>query len=199
MPPSIILASASSTRLSLLQKAGVPVSAHPARIDEGAVRGSMTAEGAPSRDIADRLAEMKALKVANRHPDAVVIGADQVLEFDGCCLGKPATAEDARAMLLALRGNRHSLRSAVVLVHEGAVQWRHVGSATLTMRNFSDAWLDAYIASNLDRIRHSAGGYQVEEEGVRLFSAIEGDWFTILGLPLLPLLLYLGQRGMIET
>jgi septum formation protein len=198
MPP-IILASSSETRLRLLRAAGLPVSAQPARIDEEAIRAGLEAEDATPRDIADTLAEMKARKIADRVSGAVVIGCDQVLDFKGRSWGKPATPQAARAQLLALRGQRHQLLSAVVLYYDGQPQWRHVGTVRLTMRDFSDAWLEGYLSRNWESLRHSAGGYMLEEEGVRLFSAVEGDYFTVLGLPLLPLLGYLGQRGFIQT
>jgi septum formation protein len=199
MAPPIILASSSETRLRLLRAAGIPVTATPARIDEESVRAALEGEEATPRDIADTLAEMKAQRVAHRNPDAVVLGCDQVLDFNGRAWGKPATPEAARAQLQALRGNTHRLLAAVVLYHQGQPQWRHVGQVRLTMRDFSDDWLDGYIARNWQSLRHSAGGYLLEEEGVRLFSAVEGDYFTVLGLPLLPLLGYLGQRGFIAT
>jgi septum formation protein len=198
MPP-IILASSSETRLRLLRAAGLPVSAQPARIDEEAIRAGLEAEDATPRDIADTLAEMKARKIADKVSGAVVIGCDQVLDFKGRSWGKPATPQAARAQLLALRGQQHQLLSAVVLYYDGQPQWRHVGTVRLTMRDFSDAWLEGYLSRNWESLRHSAGGYMLEEEGVRLFSAVEGDYFTVLGLPLLPLLGYLGQRGFIQT
>lgn len=199
MAPPLVLASSSETRLRMLRAAGLPVTAQSARIDEESVRAALESEGAHPRDIADTLAEMKARKIAERTPGAVVIGCDQVLEVDRRAWGKAPTREDARRQLLALRGRSHRLLSAVVLYHDGQPQWRHVGEARLTMRDFSDDWLDGYLSRNWDDLRHAAGGYLVEAEGVRLFSAIEGDWFTILGLPLLPLLGYLGQRGFIAT
>ncbi|HMO06831.1 MAG TPA: nucleoside triphosphate pyrophosphatase [Paracoccaceae bacterium] len=199
MAPPIVLASSSETRLRILRAAGLPVTAQSPRIDEETVRSALGAEGAHPRDIADALAEMKARKIAERTPGAVVIGCDQVLEVDRRAWGKAPTRDEARRQLTALRGRSHRLLSAIVLYHDGQPQWRHIGEARLTMRDFSDDWLDGYLTRNWDDLRHSAGGYLVEAEGVRLFSAIEGDWFTILGLPLLPLLGYLGQRGFIAT
>tara|TARA_R110002110_G_scaffold103598_8_gene261813 strand:+ start:37996 stop:38607 length:612 start_codon:yes stop_codon:yes gene_type:complete len=195
----IILASSSEIRFQMLRAAGVTVTARPARIDEEALRAGLEAEDATPRDIADMLAEMKARKVAGNSDAAVVIGCDQVLDFKGHVRGKPATPAAARAQLLEMRGVSHRLLSAVVLYHEGEPQWRHVGTARLTMRDFSESWLDGYLSRNWESLRHSAGGYLLEEEGVRLFSAIEGDYFTILGLPLIPLLGYLGERGFIAT
>lgn len=195
----IILASSSETRLRLLRAAGLPVTARQARIDEQAIRASLEAEEATPRDIADMLAEMKARKIAEKTTGTVVIGCDQVVDFKGRSWGKPTSPAAARAQLLEMRGAQHKLLSAVVVYFEGKPQWRHVGVARLTMRDFSDQWLDGYLSRNWESLRHSAGGYLLEEEGVRLFSAVEGDYFTILGLPLLPLLGYLGDRGFIPT
>jgi len=199
MSRPLLLASASETRLSLLRNAGLTVTALPARIDEESIRAALEAEGAHPRDIADALAEMKARKLADKHPEALVLGCDQVLEFDRRAFGKPASPAEARDQLLLLRGQTHRLLSAVVLYDKGEPIWRHVGRVDLTMRRFSETWLDGYLTRNWDSLRHSAGGYKLEEEGIRLFSSVEGDYFTVLGLPLLPLLAYLEQRGFIET
>lgn len=196
---SLILASSSATRQRLLQAAGLEIVAKPARIDEEQIRIALETEGASPRDIADTLAEMKARKISERHPQAIVIGCDQVLDFKGKTGGKPASKDSARDQLRAMRGQDHKLLSAVVLYQEAHPQWRHIGQARLVMRDFTDSWLDGYLDRNWDRICHSAGGYLLEEEGVQLFSTVEGDYFTILGLPLLPLLGYLGQRGVIPT
>ena len=199
MTHRLILASASSIRRSLLAQAGVPVEAIPARIDEEAIRAALQGEGAKPRDQADALAEMKARKLADRHPDAVVIGCDQVLEFHGDIWSKPDSPDAARAQLRALRGQTHRLFSAVVLYDRAEPVWRHMGEVRLTMRAFSDDWLEGYITRNWDEIQHCVGGYQLESEGVRLFSAVDGDCFSVLGLPLVPLLNYLGQRGFIPA
>lgn len=197
--PQLILASSSHTRLNMLRAAGIDVASHPARVDEAALRAGLEAEDATPQDIADFLAEMKARKIAERHPESLVLGCDQILEFKGKAWGKPETQEEAKHQLMQLRGQRHQLLSAVVLYHDAKPIWRHVGKARLMMHEFSDNWLDGYIARNWDSIRHSAGAYLLEEEGIRLFSVVEGDYFTILGLPLLPLLGYLRLRGFIET
>jgi len=199
MQKPLILASSSATRAQILRAAGLTLSTQSPRIDEETMRRALESEGAHPRDIADALAEMKARKIADRNPDALVLGCDQVLEFDRRAWGKAETMAVARGQLLSLRGQPHHLLSALVLYDDGKPVWRHIGKATLTMREFSDAWLDDYLVRNWESIRHSVGGYKLEEEGIRLFSAIEGDYFTILGLPLLPLLAYLGTRGFIAT
>jgi septum formation protein len=193
----VLLASSSSTRLQMLQAAGLTVDAIAPRVDESSIRDSLVAEGAHPRDIADTLAEMKARKVAEKHPHALILGCDQVLALDRQTFGKPETQDEARAQLRQLRGQSHKLLSAIVAYENAQPVWRHVAEARLTMHAISDAYLDDYVARNWDSIRHSVGCYKIEEEGVRLFSAITGDHFTILGLPLLPLLAWLGTRGMI--
>jgi septum formation protein len=199
MTRPLLLASASTIRLQLLRNAGLTVSAEAARIDEETIRQSLEAEQAKPREIADTLAELKAEKLANRHPTALVLGCDQVLAFQGRVFGKPDTPDAARAQLTALRGQTHHLISALVLYDAARPIWRHISEAKLQMRDVSDAYLDAYLARNWASAQHSVGAYKLEEEGVRLFSSIQGDYFTILGLPLLPLLDYLGARGFIQT
>lgn len=198
MPQPLVLASTSDIRQTLLRNAGLEFDVIAARVDEEAVRNSMLAEEASPRDIADALAELKATKVSAKRPDALVIGCDQVLNLQGRLLSKPATPQEARAQLGDMRGKRHDLLSAAVICEGGKPIWRHVGVVRMTMRSFSDAYLDGYIARNWESIRHSVGAYKLEEEGVRLFSRVEGDYFTVLGLPLLDLLSYLTLRGDIE-
>ncbi|HBU13816.1 MAG: septum formation protein Maf [Rhodobacteraceae bacterium GWE1_64_9] len=198
-PRRFLLASSSAIRLSLLQNAGLDVVPQAPRVDEETIRQALESEGAQPRDIADTLAEMKARKIAERHLDALVLGCDQVLEFDRRVWGKPETLDNARVQLQQMRGKPHRLLSALVLYDRGEPVWRHVSRADLTMRSFSDIWLEDYLSRNWDSIRHSVGCYKLEEEGVRLFSRIEGDYFTILGLPLLPLLSYLEARGFIAS
>jgi septum formation protein len=199
MTRPLLLASASEIRLLLLRNAGLEVTALPARVDEETIRQGLEAEGATPHDIADALAEVKARKLADKNPSALVLGCDQVLAFKGRTFGKPESPDATRAQLHDLRGQTHQLLSAVVLYDQAKPIWRHVGQARLTMHAVSDAYIDAYLARNWASVQHSVGGYKLEEEGVRLFSAVEGDYFTILGLPLLPLLGYLGQRGFIAT
>jgi septum formation protein len=194
---AILLASTSPIRLQLLRAAGLTVEAVAPRVDEASIRDALVAEGARPRDIADTLAEMKARKVAEKHPDALVLGCDQVLALDRETFAKPEIPDEARQQLRALRGKTHKLLSAIVVYENAEPVWRHVAEARLTMHQISDAYLDDYVTRNWDSIRHSVGCYKIEEEGVRLFSAITGDHFTILGLPLLPLLAWLGTRGMI--
>ena len=195
MVQPLILASGSAIRAELLRRANVPFEILPATVDESAIKASLLAEGASPRDIADALAEAKARKIASKRPEVLVLGCDQVLEFDGTVLSKPATADDAIVQIQGLRGKRHDLHSAAV-VYEGATPlWRHVGHARMWMRDISDAYAHDYVERNWESIRTSVGGYKIEEEGVRLFSRIEGDHFTILGLPLLQLLPWLTARG----
>lgn len=199
MSRPLILASSSRIRAQLLRAAGLEVTAIPARIDEDAIKASLRAEGATPRDVADTLAEMKARKISERHPQTLVLGCDQVLALGQDVFSKPSSPDAARDQLRQLEGKTHQLLSAVVLYDGCEPIWRHVGTARLTMRNFSETWLDGYVERNWDHIRHCVGGYLLEEEGIRLFTQIDGDYFTILGLPMLPLLDYLGKRGFIDT
>ncbi|WP_372886565.1 nucleoside triphosphate pyrophosphatase [Shimia sp.] len=195
MAKKIILASGSQIRATLLRNAGLDFEVRTAAVDEEMLRQSLEAEGAAPRDIADTLAEAKAARVAAKHPEALVLGCDQVLAFDGRVFAKPADPDEARQQLRLLRGVSHQLLSALVVFHERQPVWRHVGVVRLQMRDFSDAYLDDYLARNWDSIRWSVGGYKLEEEGVRLFRRIDGDYFNVLGLPLLELLNYLTDRG----
>ncbi|WP_127106385.1 Maf family protein [Pararhodobacter zhoushanensis] len=190
----LTLASSSAIRATLLRNAGVEIQLKPARIDEDGLRESLSAEGATPHDIADALAEHKALRIASRDPQALVLGCDQLLECDGQLFNKPLNPQDARAQLTALRGKTHRLHTAAVLYAQGQPVWRHVSTPRLTMRDFSDAFLESYIAATWDEIRHCVGCYQIEGPGIRLFSKIEGDLFAIQGLPLLELLAILTQR-----
>lgn len=198
MTVPIILASGSTVRAHLLKNAGLDVQIKVPRIDEESIKSALLAENASPRDIADALAEMKARKISDKNPGAMVIGCDQVLDFNQTLMSKPTTPEDAREQLTALRGNRHSLLSAAVIYQDGTPVWRHVGQVRLRMRAFSDDYLSGYISRNWNSIRHSVGAYKLEEEGVRLFSNIDGDYFNVLGMPLLELLNFLALRGVIE-
>ncbi len=193
----LILASASPTRREMLTRAGVTHDAMPARIDEEAVRAALAAEGASPRDMADALAEAKARKVADKAPDAMVLGSDQVLDLEGEALGKAETRADAADQLRRMRDRTHRLHSAAVLYEAGKPVWRHVATAKLTMRAFSDAYLEGYLDRNWETVSSSVGAYRIEDEGARLFRRIEGDYFTVLGLPLFEVLGYLTLRGVI--
>ncbi|MFK7745007.1 MAG: nucleoside triphosphate pyrophosphatase [Roseobacter sp.] len=195
MTQPLILASGSEIRAQLLQQAVVPFTVSPARVDEDTIKQSLLAEQASPRDIADTLAEMKARKVSEKNPGALVLGCDQVLDHRGVLLSKPETEEEATAQLIQLRGDRHTLLSAAVICEEGKPIWRHIGVVRLRMHDVSDAYISDYVGRNWDSIRNSVGSYKLEEEGVRLFSRIDGDYFTVLGLPLLELLSYLTLRG----
>lgn len=195
MTEPIILASASAIRQTLLRNAGLSFEVSVARVDEQALTTALRHDGATPRDIADTLAEMKAQKVSSKAPQALVIGCDQVLSFKGQTYGKPENEAAAVEQLMAMSGQAHQLLSAVVIYQGGEPLWRHVGAVRLQMHDLSQNWVEAYVHRNWDSIRHSAGSYKLEEEGVRLFAKVEGDYFTVLGLPLLPLLSYLTTRG----
>ena len=199
MNSPIILASTSRIRADLLRNAGVNFRAVPARIDEEELRHALEAEGAGARDLADALAEAKARKISGKFPDSLVIGCDQVLSFRGETVAKSETKEEAIALLKRLRGQAHQLLSAAVVYHQGEAQWRHVGVVRMHMRDFSDEYLHDYIERNWNSIREAVGCYKLEEEGVRLFREVNGDYFSVLGLPLLPLLDFLAVRGVIES
>jgi septum formation protein len=195
---TLLLASSSPTRRALLAAARVPHDHAAPALDEVQIRLSLQAEGASPRDIADTLAEMKAQRLSLRHPGPLVLGADQVLEFQGQALGKPADRTAARDQLLQLSGQRHMQHAAAVICRDGQPEWRFIGKATLTMRTLSPDWIEGYLDRNLPDILGSAGAYQIEGEGMRLFSRIEGDHFSILGLPMIELLSYLTLRGIID-
>ena len=191
----LILASGSAIRATLLANAGIAAELMPARLDEQALIASLVAEDATPHDIADALAEYKAHRIAARHPERLVLGCDQLLVCEGRIFNKPDTPEQAIEHLQALRGKTHKLHTAAVLFFQARPVWRHVATPHLTMRNVSDAWLDDYVRRNWNSIRHCVGCYQIEGEGVRLFSDIQGDLFSIQGLPLLPVLDVLLARG----
>ncbi len=185
----VVLASASQVRARLLREAGVVFEVEPAHVDEAEVKLGMRAE--PVEAVTEALAFLKAQHVSRRFPDAFVVGADQMLECEGKRFDKPANLDQARAQLGSLRGRAHDLIGCTVVVKEGARLWHHIGRVTLEMRPFSEAFLDAYLAAMGDEALRSVGAYQLEGRGVQLFSRVNGDYFTILGLPLLPLLDFL--------
>jgi len=191
----LILASGSEIRQTLLRNAAVPFDAVPARVDEDAIRKGLAAEGAAPRDIADALADAKARRGAQKYPDRMVLGCDQILAQEQRIFTKPADKAEAHAHLMALSGGRHTLYSAAVIYDQARPVWRHVGTVRLQMRVLGDTYLTDYLDRNWDSVRHSVGAYKLEEEGIRLFQKIEGDYFTVLGLPLIEVLNYLTARG----
>lgn len=195
MTAHIILASGSPIRAQLLRNARLVFDVIVPRIDEDAIRASLQHERASPRDIADALADAKARRIASRHPDALVIGCDQILALKDQIFGKPTTPAEAITHLTQLSGTAHTLYSAAVIYAQGEPVWRHIGQANLTMRPLTTPLIAAYVARNWDSIQHSVGCYKIEEEGPRLFTRIDGDYFSILGLPLLDLLSYLALRG----
>lgn len=197
---ALILASRSAARRAMLEAAGVPHAAMVAGVDEEAAKAALAADGLDARAMADALAELKAIRLSARRPGDLVLGCDSTVAApDGTILDKPVTREEARAHLQMLRGGTHRLYSAVVAAEAGRPVWRHVGKAKLTMRAFSDEFLDAYLAAEWPAIGGCVGCYRLEGPGVQLFSAIEGSHFEILGLPLLPLLDWLRTRGVIQA
>jgi septum formation protein len=194
----VTLASKSSARQAILRNAGIDFEAVVAGVDEDATKAGLLAEGASPREVADALAEMKAVKVSTKRP-GLVIGADQTLDFAGRLIDKVETLDQARALLLELRGKTHKLHAAVVVARDGKPIWRVVETAKLSVRPFSDAWLDGYLERRGEHILHCVGCYELESEGVQLFDAIDGDYFTILGLPLVGLLDFLRLHGALEA
>ncbi|MEM8696295.1 MAG: nucleoside triphosphate pyrophosphatase [Pseudomonadota bacterium] len=178
----------------MLAAADVPFDAMAAGVDEEAAKASLRADGISPRNLADALAELKAVKLSRRFPDALVLGCDQVASLDGRIFDKAASREEACEHLQTLRGATHSQTSAAVICEGGKPVWRHIDIAKLAMRDFSDAYLDAYLDAEWPAIGGCAGGYRLEGRGAQLFTRIDGSHFTILGLPLLPLLDYLRVR-----
>lgn len=195
---TLILASGSSSRKRMLEDVGLTFEVESPRVDEEAAKASLRADGLKPRDQADALAELKALSVSRKR-EGFVIGADQMLAVEGDTLDKPKSVSEAREHLLRLRGRTHELLTAAVVAREGAIIWRHVDTPKLKMRAFSDAFLDDYIARAGDATLHSVGAYQLEGFGAQLFERVEGDYFSVLGLPLLPLLAFLREHGIAQA
>ena len=194
MPASLILASASPSRRQLLANAGLSFAIEPAGIDEDEVKRSLGSRAAP-QELAETLAEMKALRVSAKHPAEFVVGADSTLACNGRMFDKPPSLDAARKQLLALRGQTHELFSSVVVARGGVRLWHWNERARLTMRPFSEGFVDAYLARTGEAVLSSVGAYQLEGLGAHLFTRVDGDYFTILGLPLLPLLSFLAGHG----
>lgn len=191
----LVLASASQSRARMLRDAGVAFEVRPAQVDEDAIKQSMQSEGSVA--IAEALAELKALRVSSVEPDALVLGADQVLDFDGTLISKVEDMASARVLLQRLSGKRHELISAAVLARDGASIWRLTGRVRLAMRTLSDAFLDDYLAREGESLLQGVGCYRLEGMGAQLFDRVDGDYFSVLGLPLLPLLAQLRELGVL--
>jgi len=199
MTKTILLASGSPTRKKMLANAGVSLRIETAAIDEPAIIAALVQEKAAPGDIADTLAEYKGRRVAAKNPADIVVAADQILICNGEIFSKPATVAEALADLKKLRGQGHQLLSAVVVFENGRPVWRHIGRAQLVMRDFSDAFLHDYVNRHKKDLLTTVGCYKLETEGAQLFSQVKGDYFTILGLPLIELLGFLRTRGVIPT
>lgn len=195
----LILASASETRAKMLTRAGVAIDIVPAAVDEEALKDSLLAEAAPPRDIADSLADAKARSVSFIHPDRMVLGADQILVQDGELFSKAANREAATATLRALSGKSHQLVSAAVIYSDGQPVWRGVASAIMSVRELSDDFINQYLEALGGDAFWSIGCYQLESLGAQLFNKIDGDYYTVLGLPLLAVLDFLRRQGMVAT
>lgn len=197
--PPLILASASLSRRELLRSAGLIFDVQPATVDEEEYRRAAQAEGASGAETAILLADLKARRVSCRMPEALVIGADQILISDGTWFAKPESLGMARSHLLALRGRTHVLETAIVCARGGERIWQHASAPRLTMRAFSEAFLDSYLATEEDSVLGSVGAYRIEGLGAHLFERAEGDHDAILGLPLLPLLGFLRHHGVVAV
>jgi septum formation protein len=198
MAEPFILASASPFRKTMLANAGLDFRSVAAEIDERAVEAPLNGSGATPEEVAEVLAEAKATEVSDRHPSVLVLGCDQTLSLGDRVFHKPRDMEDARRHLLAFSGKTHHLNSAAVLVRDGEVLWRTVLVARLTMRTLEPAFIGRYLARVGQTALQSVGAYQIEGEGIQLFDKIEGDYFTIVGLPLLPVLAALRDLGAID-
>jgi septum formation protein len=198
MTCGIVLASKSQIRSLLLEKSGIEFSTVDPAIDEKEVKLSYISNNYPTRDIADVLADMKARKISNRFPDSIVIGCDQILDFNSKILSKAKDQDELIHQLKQLQGNKHKLHSACVVYNAQKPEWRFIGSVSMTMRNLSDRYISKYVQDNWDDIKHSVGGYQLESSGISLFSKIDGDYFSVLGLPIIQLIDHLLNRGVIK-
>lgn len=196
---NLVLASGSQFRRQLMENAGLDFTVDPARIDERAIEAPLENAGANPDTVAEALAIAKALDVSHRHPDALIIGSDQTLSLGSRVYHKPKNRAEAASHLKSFSGKTHRLNSAVALVRDSQVLWNHVSHAELTVRDLSDQFIERHLDKVGDSVLLSVGAYQLEGEGIQLFSRIEGDYFTILGLPLLPLLNKLRELGAIDA
>jgi len=195
----LLLASQSAARRRMLEAAGVAFEAVCAQLDEDEAKAGLAAAGFEARDLAEMLAEMKA-KSVTASGKALVVGADQVLELDGgTMLSKPGSREEALAQLRTLSGQTHYLHSAAVVVEQGERVWGETETVAMDMRPLGEAFLQAYLDAEYDAVRHSVGGYRIEGPGAQLFEEVDGSYFAVLGLPLLPLLAYLRERGLLQS
>ena len=199
MTAPLILASQSPFRRMLMENAGLTFQTQAADIDERAAEAALAAHNPTPQAIAEALAIEKARDVARRNPGSLVIGSDQTLSLEGLVFHKPADMAEAKAHLMAMSGKTHSLNCGIALVRDGQTLWSHVSVANLTMRPLSEAFVERHLARVGSRVLASVGAYQLEGEGVQLFERIDGDYFTILGLPLLPLLAKLRDLGAIDA
>jgi septum formation protein len=197
---TLLLASQSAARRAMLHAAGIPHDAMASGVDEETAKAALAADGLSPRDLADALAELKAIRVSKRVPGAIVLGGDQTLALDdGTMFDKPVDRDAAADQLRQLSGRTHVLHSAAVIAEAGRPVWRHIDRAKMTMRPLSEAFIQSYLDVEYAEISGCVGGYRIEGPGIQLFARVEGSHFTILGLPLLPLLDYLRIRGVIET
>jgi len=195
--PALVLASSSPFRAKMLTAAGVGLTVEVPGVDEVAVRESLRAEGARVEDVAIALGELKAASISQKHPQALVIGSDQMLDCNGVWFEKPADRDHARASLIALAGREHRLVTSVVVARGGSRIWHAMDTVRMSMRPLSEAFIDQYLDVMGDEATSSVGAYQLEGLGAQLFTAVEGDYFTVLGLPLLPLLDFLRTHGVL--
>lgn len=196
----LVLASQSTARKSMLTGAGVAIECHAPNIDEGALQDGLEADGVTAGNLADALAEAKAVGLSRRIGPSLILGSDQILALDdGTIFRKPSNTDEAKEHLHRLSGRKHKLFSAAVMADQGSAVWRHIDIATLSMRTLSAQFIDDYVDSEWENIRHCVGCYEIEGRGVQLFSDIAGSQFTIMGLPLLSILDYLRDRGVMPS
>ena len=198
MTIGIILASKSQIRSELLLRAGLKFTAIDANIDEKEAKSSYINKGYSARDLADILAAMKAKKLSCKYLNKLVIGCDQIMECNGQILSKSNNPTDLADQLKFLRSKSHTLYSACVVYFANKAEWRFIGSATITMRNLSDEYISKYVDDNWDEVKHCVGGYKIENSGISFLSKVNGDYFSILGLPIIQLLDYLVNRGVLK-